>query len=229
MRRTTMQPERCVFPLYRRGVAFGERQIGTAFQALRKGILLTAAHALEEGKETGGVFIRARNEARETVDVDAELLTREHGTDIAALAVAWPREVETQTLKCGWPEGSTPSLAMDVVIPGYANLPGESAELRAFRSYVQKREGREGRSYLEFPLPAFKGLSGSPVLFHDWGVTNGLEYVIGVVLEAKIYREEESGTFASWTRALGFDQAAEACERTLQTMDEALRDSTRDR
>ena len=211
MERTSITLTKRVFPVYTHDNMGKEVQIGTAFQGEEFGQLWTAAHTLADKKMGDKLTIKVQDDNGATKhEKSAKIAGLDKKGDVAVLTVDWKEGEENEKFKMGWPGGSANrGLGTDVTVAGYPEMGRESkARLRAFKTYVQNVEQRGQFRYIELPVPAFRCLSGSPVLYHDWGVANGLDHAVGIIVERLTFSAEDgdgnSMGQAHWCRALCF-------------------------
>lgn len=208
-----MAVHRRVFQLLAESNNGSKVPIGTAFQC-QEG-LLTATHAVEQMNKarSAKLSVRAYDGGRQSShrDVPVQVEGTRKG-DLAVLSVKWPDDLPTEKFQVGYPPATQMSLGLEVMVPGFPDLQGGGQNrLRAIRSWIQCSYEKDALTHYELPHPAFGGLSGSPVLFHDWGVSNGLDYAIGMVVEGVAHEQEDGhgnkAGVAYWAKAVDLREA----------------------
>ena len=203
-----MTVHRRVFQLLQESNNGSKFPIGTAFQC-QEGLLLTAKLAVEQTNKA--ISVRAYEGGRQSSDVPVQVAGTRKG-DLAVLSVKWPDDLPTEKFQVGYPPATQMSLGLEVMVPGFPDLQGGGQNrLRAIRSWIQCSYEKDALTHYELPHPAFRGLSGSPVLFHDWGVSNGLDYAIGMVVESVAHEQEDGNGnkvgVAYWAKAVDLREA----------------------
>ena len=186
------------------------------------GELWTAQHVVEKEKEDSTMSVRVANPGAGDPQREEKVRRKwaRKDMDLAALEVEWSAGIDTEVFTIGPPDGSPMPIGTEVLIVGYPNMINRSGEpeetrLRGIKTWIQCMFKENETGFCELPEPAFDCLSGSPVLYHDWGCSNGLDHVVGMVLESRKFAtldpHDKTGNTtiveAHWTKAVKIGKA----------------------
>ena len=203
--------------------------IGTGWQTELAGekFVITARHVLPK---SGRVWVRRHTGERENRTKDFQggesgrIVKLAERFDIAILEVDWKGE-ETGIFKVGYPKGMDTVQGTEVAVTGFPDLGGRAPErMRVAKTHIQCAYHAEGVPMFELPYPAHRGMSGSPVLYHDWGVADGLDYVIGMVTRSAGASEKEGAeTTSFWSEAVNLGETLGIAMETARRVENELR------
>ena len=184
----------------------GGPPIGTGFNIERPGLVLTAAHVVENQK-----YVLITNTFKPTIEtLLVTKIIRHPKADVAALFLPDGAWKDMENFKIGIPRSGYRDFPVGTEIAsyGYPMIGGEQPiPARYMKGHIQRKFEYKKIHYqyqaFELGFPAFAGQSGSPVFLDDvLYASDGRNQAVGIVTESVVYEtEEEEKSTVRWAIA----------------------------
>lgn len=184
----------------------GGPPIGTGFNIKRPGLVLTAAHVVENQK-----CVLITSNFKPTIEtLSVTKIIRHPKADVAALSLPDGAWKDMEYFKIGIPRSGYRDFPVGTEIAsyGYPKIGGEQPiPERYMKGHIQRQFEYKKIQYqyqaFELGFPAFAGQSGSPVFLDDvLYASDGRNQAVGIVTESVVYEtEEEEKSTVRWAIA----------------------------